>query len=1287
MNPDERWTKAWTYLLLGCWLFSAFCWGGPSFPGIWNNDCVVAEKQEGAVGSELCAQVELSRNGNDVEDNQVNCEAAGPCVYTGTKIGEMLRIVEDRDLLTMMLVFMMNTLVFCTAVGLRSSGHRCQRTTEEEEEEEGFDVDQFDRHPSLVTDAADDEEEVDTSLRGKVMTRLNSLHTSMRRQDDDGLLLEEGGATPGGGASSAYVGADQLARTSTSAAFEREQGGAKTTKKKQKKKKNQEDTDLDVEKISLEMLGLFKIVRLPDEVVYVHSGADTYLYMRYQKMMIYLLWAMFLFSLLVLLPLQYSNRLDSSSQEKEFLNTFYLWANAANLPGHDDEGGGRMYAQLFATYFFSALVHVWLVEFRKLMVKLTDPTFAQELSTKTRDVERWGEGDDSNKAALQDAVSQEARARTLIIQNVPPQLSRSMIQTTIDQAIPGQVHAVHVPARCGRSLLSRTGLEYFQPKGVGSSTAFLTFKQRAQARAFRDTFKRMHKKNKNKQSLQLNLGAAGTFGLDVGVELPEFVQDTIDRVTDVDAHLEMVLNQVGRNVERAEDATDFVTDAVVHNPVGDAVRGVLCCCRSRGGADSAAASPQPTDRAADLSPGRPRLSSSPSRLSSDPDESPPRPHAQQRRNAVSVPAELAIDLARTGSSPETLARLAAEMSDMSQFSDVPLLNFPEEFKSKAWKVNWAPEAGDVVWGNLHVGNRERKFRKTMSYCLLLTVFISIAYLYNKYAMQTTMERILTDITKKATGIEEGQMVDNWMNGKSYQFGKLVYGLITIYAPVVVLCMVNYGILPIFCQVTAMLEGRRKNSSIQKAILRRNYVLMIFNILILPTLALKTPDQFTAQYKGMMDAMNMLKSYDWTIGYCHNGCLCYGASSFHVCDDASFSAFEKTMMDDSNPPISTFHPCQRRPCQEGDVPGDQSKSTTRDYLAESWWYNKTVGPGGDPTRIPGNTQTWGCYNESDGQVNNIRASWVAAHGDTPINGCSRNSSQAFGEPGGPDYHHLWPVCQESPIYCHHVNVQCSSGLCKTEDYLKIIGNFVLSANASFLYCFVVSASLLGTGWQLLNLAFYVFSMVNTACKKRGESGENAMEFWDIATNQEKVQQTMKENGYAFELGYYYAVGLVIFAIVIFYSVHFPPVCFAGLLYFNCKHFVDKYNLLYVYPVGHSDHVRSGGQMGGTVHDMVLFSLCLMQLGMAAFFKVKDPESASWAIYLFAVSLAWFFVSVRRPSPANSEIIFGDENVEIVDGGASVRSQGSKDSRRPEVTTRQLAQAYQQPVNRAAVAMFQ
>ena len=103
------------------------------------------------------------------------------------------------------------------------------------------------------------------------------------------------------------------------------------------------------------------------------------------------------------------------------------------------------------------------------------------------------------------------------------------------------------------------------------------------------------------------------------------------------------------------------------------------------------------------------------------------------------------------------------------------------------------------------------------------------------------------------------------------------------------------------------------------------------------------------------------------------------------------------------------------------------------------------------------------------------------------------------------------------------------------------------------------SLLGTGWQLLNLAFYFFCLVQSACKKKTDGAQagsdsetdSGLEFWDIAAGADKVQKTMKENGWAFEIGYYYAVGLVIFAIVIFYSVHFPPVSFAGLLYFNCK----------------------------------------------------------------------------------------------------------------------------------------
>jgi hypothetical protein len=131
--------------------------------------------------------------------------------------------------------------------------------------------------------------------------------------------------------------------------------------------------------------------------------------------------------------------------------------------------------------------------------------------------------------------------------------------------------------------------------------------------------------------------------------------------------------------------------------------------------------------------------------------------------------------------------------------------------------------------------------------------------------------------------------------------------------------------------------------------------MMINILILPTLALKTPDSFMAQFRQMSDNIQMSKTYDWQIGYCHNGCLCYGASSFHVCDEAAFSIWEKLQRDVEDNLL--FHPCDRQPCQPGDVPGDKSKPER---------YG-SVGPGGDPSRIPEGHPTWGCYNASADQV--------------------------------------------------------------------------------------------------------------------------------------------------------------------------------------------------------------------------------------------------------------------------------------------------------------------------------
>lgn len=789
---QRDWVSIWVLLIGGFWLFSAWSWLAPSVPGMWNQRCVsiVPGRYD-----DLCENVPFVSNFPQTHqaDNKQICETAGDdaerkCKYEGVKIGEALRYVEDRDLLTMMMVFGMNTLIFIFSVSLRSSGHRCQRTKEDAEEEIAeFDMDHFDLHETLVP--RNEAPAVPESLTGKVASGLRGIRESRREaqeQDPD----------------STYASADMFeTENHRGSMLSPSRNSASPTAANARKSVTvaaEEDTDLDLEKISLEMLGLVNIVRQPDEVVYVHCGADAYLYMRYQKYMINMLWVMFIFSVCVLLPNQYGKR-ESHGTEKEFMNTFYLWANAANLPG-SDEGGGRMYAQLYAVFFFSFLVMVWLTEFRKLMVKLMDPTYVAELNSQVQDVERWGTQDDSAKAAMEDAVSQEARARTLEVQNVPIQLSRHELLRMIEQACPEQLLEVHVPARVGRSLLSRTGLEFFQPDGAGSGMAYLTFKQRAHARAFRDTFKKMQAKAKKKQSLQVDLGAVGTFGVDVGMELPQFMQETIDRVTDVDAHYELVMNQVETNVVRAEDATDSVTNVV---------KNMMFFWRTPETAEvpaEAGGSPRPQ------TPGSPRAlaaaalagggggANGPSRSSVEVPGGGAngRMASFGRRGAVSAEAMRHSaggtpkeNTAHSPDSPDSLARMAANLFEGGD-GNALMLSFPETFNSKIWRVNWAPEAGafctiqnccsmlllavvcccymllyavigcsmllwavvgcywlllhwfalcsmlnmmdlagDIVWNNLHISNKERKLRKAFWSIVILLAFFTIGA-YNDF---------------------------------------------------------------------------------------------------------------------------------------------------------------------------------------------------------------------------------------------------------------------------------------------------------------------------------------------------------------------------------------------------------------------------------------------------------------------------------------------------------------------------------------------------------------------------
>jgi hypothetical protein len=1340
---QRDWVAVWYTLLLAVWIFSAVSWIGP------------------ALG---CTQT---------------CASS----------------MIDKDLLAMMLVFMMNTVVFVAAVSLRSSAHRCRRSkdTADEDDVTEFSIDGFDGTESLARpgDAAPGQA-LPLTCRERVQAKLASLRAALpwtgSRASSGGAGGDAGTLTPS--SSGGYVAesaltsrlgaarssaASPLARPST---FDVEDspGSALSSAKRASNGGDAAKDEFDISAVSMEMLSLLQLVRQPDELVFMHCGSDAYLYMRFQKYTINIMWVMFLTSAFLLCPAQMhvaeQQRANGIPRE---VTTFYAWANAGNLPNVERrclksgalctsqphrcpdpadlcEQTERMWVHLFATYFYSFLVFVWLSEYRRLMVKLTDPTFAQELNSRVKDVQRWGKTDSASASAQDELLATEAQSRTLICKHVPANLSRFNIQAVIDQSLPDYLLAVHVPSRVGNSLWSK--FPCLEEQGSGSGCIFLTFRTRAQARSVLNIFKRMHKRAEAKQSLQVDFGAIGTFGINFGIDLPDFVQETINAATDIDHHLDRVLDQLGEVTEAVDETWRQYFGR--HWARMEA----MCCGRSQigitdassetteqGGAAAATAEPSgPEAKLGEASSSasiygnapvqstfkmelepEPETESAPSifaeeesapsifaeeitppaaSASRDGSESPTRPspsakRIKARRGAISIdPEEIARAQAETAGptgtthgdmpfldasqlslrpSSRTTSALAESESSSAPWAaslqsspralagnddeDLSLV-LPDEFKAKKWTVQWAPAARDVQWNNLHIGSKQRTVRSIVFTALLWTVFLSISYAYHRWQMESTMATLLVQITKNATGIKKDAMLTNNLNGRSYSVGMLIYGLETIYAPVIVLCVVNYGILPQCINVASYLEGKRKRSSIEKSILRRTFMFMLVLVLLLPSFAIKTPGKFLQNLKAASDAVNSDKSYDWKIGYCKNACRCYGATSFHVCDpdDASIVSdsdiLQKNVITDKNPD-GDYMPCDdpyggRAPCKRMWDPNGNASYPTR------------------------------CYNDT------IQKYWDKLYPKRAgkINGCTRYTDDKLHN-GEPDYTKLFPVCKDNKVHCHHVTVDCV-GDCDSNDYLRIIGGFVLGANAPFMFSFILSASLLGTAWQLMNVAFWLFCLVSSlvAKHKNKKTSDVNVQFWDVVSGKDdKMAKTMKENGFAFELGYYYAVQLVIFAIVLFYSVHFFPITFAGLLYFNCKHFVDKFNMLYVYPTSAgSGHVRSGGQLSGTVYDMVLFVLCLMQFGMACFFYVKDPRSAYYVLYLLTATLGWLVVSLRRKAPVNADVKFGDEAREVLESTVGVPSGTDGGAVVTRVTTahitkRQISQAYMQPVDKS------
>ncbi|GFT95309.1 CSC1-like protein 2 [Nephila pilipes] len=173
---------------------------------------------------------------------------------------------------------------------------------------------------------------------------------------------------------------------------------------------------------------------------------------------------------------------------------------------------------------------------------------------------------------------------------------------------------------------------------------------------------------------------------------------------------------------------------------------------------------------------------------------------------------------------------------------------------------------------------------------------------------------------------------------------------------------------------------------------------------------------------------------------------------------------------------------------------------------------------------------------------------------------------------------------------------------------------LSGNGAFFVNYVITASFIGTALDLIRfpeLFMYVFYICFSRSRAE-QAGLRKAIMWE------------------FEFGVQYAYFLLIFSVVIIYSVLCPLIAPFGLLYMCLKHYIDRYNIYYVY--GPSKISRN---IHATAINFVVISIILMQMCVFFFLYLRNGwmqmSIVSLAICLITVmifigqvSFQWFLI---------------------------------------------------------------
>jgi len=146
----------------------------------------------------------------------------------------------------------------------------------------------------------------------------------------------------------------------------------------------------------------------------------------------------------------------------------------------------------------------------------------------------------------------------------------------------------------------------------------------------------------------------------------------------------------------------------------------------------------------------------------------------------------------------------------------------------------------------------------------------------------------------------------------------------------------------------------------------------------------------------------------------------------------------------------------------------------------------------------------------------------------------------------------------------------------------------------------------------------------------------------------IAQTDYEKFYAslikkyFDYGFNYSFSITVFVLTLCFSTTVPLIVPFGCLFFYLKYFVDKYNLLFVYPVEFESH----GNIGFIVLKFTLLGIFFYQFIISNLFLklFEERQYAIWATLLYILfSIVMYFVSKRILIKEQTKISFTPDSI--------------------------------------------